>query len=88
MQADRLQPILDVAVARFEREQALREELRNAHTKLVERKVIERAKGFLMQQKGVSEDEAFRLLRKLAMDRNAKLLEVAQQVVDVAKLLG
>ena len=88
MQADRLQPILDVAVARFEREQALREELRNAHTKLVERKVVERAKGFLMQQKGVSEDEAFRLLRKLAMDRNAKLPEVAQQVVDVAKLLG
>jgi hypothetical protein len=72
MQADRLQPILDVAVARFEREQALREELRDAQTKLVERKVVERAKGFLMQQKGVSEDEAFRLLRKLAMDRNAK----------------
>lgn len=88
IQADRLQPILDVAVARFEREQALREELRDAQTKLVERKVIERAKGFLMQQKGVSEDEAFRLLRKLAMDRNTKLLDVAQQIVDVAKLLG
>lgn len=87
MQADRLQPILDVAVARFEREQALREELREAQTKLVERKVIERAKGFLMQQKGVSEDEAFRMLRKLAMDRNARLLDVAQQIVDVAKLL-
>lgn len=88
MQADRLQPILDVAVARFEREQALREELREAQTKLVERKVIERAKGFLMQQKGVSEDEAFRMLRKLAMNRNAKLLDIARQVVDVAKLLG
>jgi response regulator NasT len=88
MQPERLRPILEVAVARFEREQALREELRDAQTKLAERKVIERAKGFLMQQKGVSEDEAYRLLRKLAMDRNAKLLEVAQQVVDVAKLLG
>ncbi|HEX9301478.1 MAG TPA: ANTAR domain-containing protein [Casimicrobiaceae bacterium] len=88
MQPERLQPILEVAVARFEREQALREELRDAQTKLAERKVIERAKGFLMQQKGVSEDEAYRLLRKLAMDRNAKLLDVAQQVVDVAKLLG
>lgn len=88
IQADRLQPILDVAVARFEREQALREELRDAQTKLVERKVIERAKGFLMQQKGMSEDDAFRLLRKLAMDRNTKLLDVAQQIVDVAKLLG
>ena len=88
IQADRLQPILDVAVARFAHEQALREELRDAQTKLVERKVIERAKGILMQQKGVSEEEAFRLLRTLAMDRNAKLLDVAQQVVDVAKLLG
>ena len=88
IQADRLQPILDVAVARFEREQALREELRGAQTKLAERKVIERAKGFLMQQKGVSEDEAFRLLRKLAMDRNTKVLDVAQQIVEVAKLLG
>ena len=88
MQAERLQPILEVAIARFEREQALREELREAQSKLVERKVVERAKGFLMQQKGISEEEAFRLLRKLAMDRNAKLLDVAQQVVDVAKLLS
>ena len=88
IQADRLQPILDVAVARFEREQALREELRDAQTKLIERKVIERAKGILMQQKGVSEEEAFRLLRKLAMDRNTKVLDIARQIVDVAKLLG
>jgi response regulator NasT len=88
IQADRLQPILDVAVARFAQEQALREELREAQTRLVERKVIERAKGILMEQKGVSEEEAYRLLRKLAMDRNARLLEVAQQVIDISKLLG
>ena len=88
IQAERLQPILDVAVARFAHEQALREELRDAQTKLVERKVIERAKGILMEQKGVSEEQAFRLLRKLAMDKNAKLLDVAQQVVDIAKLLS
>ena len=72
MQPDRLQPILDVAVARFEQERALREELRDAQTKLVERKVIERAKGILMKQKGVGEEEAYRLMRKLAMDRNAQ----------------
>ena len=88
MQPDRPQPILDVAVARFEQEQALRDELREAQSKLAERKVIERAKGFLMEQKNISEEEAYRLLRKLAMDRNAKLLDVAQQVIDVAKLLG
>ena len=88
IQAERLQPILDVAVARFEHEQALRGELRDAQTKLVERKTIERAKGILMKQKGVTEEQAFRLLRTLAMDKNAKLLDVAQQVVDVAKLLS
>ena len=88
IQAERLQPILEVAVARFEREQALREELRDVQTKLAARKVIERAKGILMQQKGVSEEEAFRLLRKLAMDRNARLLDVAQSVLDVTSLLG
>ena len=87
IQAERLQPILDVAVARFAHEQALRHELRDAQTKLVERKVIERAKGILMEQKGVTEEQAYRLLRTLAMDKNAKLLDVAQQVVDVAKLL-
>jgi len=78
IQAERLQPILDVAVARFTHEQALRDELRDAQTKLVERKVIERAKGILMKQKGVSEEQAFRMLRTLAMDRHAKLLDVAQ----------
>ena len=61
---------------------------RSAQTKLAERKVIERAKGIVMKQKGVAEDEAYRLMRKLAMDRNARLLDVAQQVIDVADLLG
>jgi response regulator NasT len=88
IQADRLQGILDVAIARFAQEQALREELQAAQTKLADRKVIDRAKGILMAQKHVSEEEAYRLLRKLAMDRNAKLLDVAQQVIDVAKLLS
>jgi len=88
IQADRLQPILDVALARFEQERELREELHAARSKLADRKVIDRAKGILMAQKRVTEDEAYRLLRKLAMDRNAKLLDVAQQVIDVARLLG
>jgi response regulator NasT len=85
---ERLQSILDVAVARFAQDQALREELREAHEKLAERKTIERAKGFLMEQKNVSEEEAYRLLRKLAMDRNLKMLDVARHVIDVARLLS
>jgi len=88
MQPERLRPILEVAVARFEQDRALRDELKSAQERLVERKVIERAKGILQQQKGVSEDEAFRLMRKLAMDRNRKLLDVAQQIIDVSDLLA
>jgi response regulator NasT len=86
MQADRLKPILDVAVARFEQEQALREELKDAHDKLAERKLVERAKGILMRDKGVAEDEAFRMMRKLAMDRSRRLADVAQQIIDIAEM--
>src|SRR5213078_2524512 len=68
MQPERLQPILDVAVARFEQERLLRDELKSMHERLAERKVIERAKGILMQQRGVSDDEAFQLMRRFAMD--------------------
>jgi response regulator NasT len=85
---ERLQPILDVAVARFTQDQALRAELKDTQGRLAERKVIERAKGIVMRQKGIDEEEAFQLMRKLAMDRNRKLQEVAQQIIDVAELLG
>ena len=88
MQAERLRPILEVAQARFAADRALREELREAQSRLAERKIIERAKGLVMQRKNVSEEDAYRLLRKLAMDRNQRLLQVAQQIVDVVDMLG
>jgi len=88
MQPERLRPILDVAVARFEQDRALRDELRSTQERLAERKLIERAKGLVMKQKGVDEEEAYRVMRKLAMDRNRKLLDVAQQIIDVSDLLS
>jgi two-component system, response regulator / RNA-binding antiterminator len=84
----RLQPIMRVAMERFESDQKLRAELSNTKRTLAERKVVERAKGILMQQKAMSEDQAFTALRKLAMERGIRLGEAAQQVVDVASLLG
>ena len=87
MRSERIRPILEVALARFEQDRALREELRDAQSRLAERKVIEKAKGLLMAQRGCSEEEAYRGLRKLAMDRNLRLADIAQQVIDVAKLL-
>jgi response regulator NasT len=85
---DRIRPILHVAMARFQHEQALREQLASARTELQERKLVDRAKGLLMQRQGLSEQEAYQRLRKTAMDKGLKLAEVAQRVLDVADLLG
>jgi len=84
---ERLKPIMDAAIARFEEFKALRLELTEANTKLSERKVIEKAKGLLMKRRGVDEDEAYRLLRNMAMEQNVKLAVLAEQVVQAAKLL-
>lgn len=85
---DRIRPILDVAMARFQHEQQLRRELADARSELQERKVIDRAKGLLMQRQGLSEQGAYEKLRKTAMDRGLKLGDVAQRILDVADLLA
>jgi response regulator NasT len=95
LQAERIRPILDVAMARFEQEQALRRELADTRnelnelsTALQDRKVIDRAKTLLMQRQQLSEEAAYAKLRKTAMDKNLKIVEVAQRMLDVADLLG
>ena len=85
---DRVRPVLEVAMARFRHEESLRRELADARTQLHDRKVIDRAKGFLMKRQGVSEEEAYGLLRKAAMDKGIKVADIAQRIVDVAGLLG
>ena len=84
----RLAPIMRVAIERFEADQRLRAELVDTKAKLEERKLVERAKGILMSQRQASEEEAFALLRSLAMQRGIRLGEAARQVIDVAALLG
>lgn len=84
----RIRPILDVAMARFEHEQGLRRELSDARTELKDRKVIDRAKGLLMQRQGLSEQAAYEKLRKAAMDKGLRLGDVAQRMLDMADLLG
>jgi response regulator NasT len=85
--AQRVQPIIDVAMARFEALQSLRDELEDTQTQLADRKRIDRAKGILIKQKQMSEEQAYQWLRKMAMDENLKLAEVADQVIRAAKLL-
>jgi response regulator NasT len=84
----RVKSIIDVAVARFEDFQNLREQLAQANLKLSERKLVERAKGILMRSRGLDEEAAYGLLRKFAMDRKLRMSEVAQQLIDAADLLG
>jgi response regulator NasT len=92
LDSSRVNSIVEVACARFEeyqREfQRLKIELAEANLKLSERKQVERAKGLLMQSRGLSEDDAYHALRKLAMSKKLRLGDVAQQVIDTAELLG
>ena len=85
---ERIRPILDVAMARFQHEQALRTQLAEARSELADRKVIDRAKGLLMQRQGLTEPQAYDKLRRTAMDKGLKVVEVAQRILDVADLLG
>ena len=84
----RVKPILDVAIARFREYQALKNELELTKSTLAERKVIDKAKGILMKHRGISEDDAYKELRKLAMDRNKKIVEIARDIISVTDLLG
>lgn len=102
LSSERIRPILDVAMARFQHEQGLRQELAETRTELQQqsaelqarmaelqdRKVIDRAKGLLMQRQNLTEQAAYDKLRKTAMDKNLRLADVAQRMLDVADLLG
>ncbi len=86
--ADRIRPILDVAMARFEHEQRLRHELAQARSELAGRKLVDRAKALLMQRQGLTEPQAYERLRRAAMDKGLKIADVAQRLLDMADLLG
>jgi response regulator NasT len=79
--------ILDVAMARFEYEEGLRAERDQAKSDLQDRTTIDRAKALLMKRQGLTEDQAFSKLRKVAMDKGLKMGEVAQRMLDMADLL-
>lgn len=85
--AERLDSLVEVAIAQFEEFQTLRAELDDANRKLSERIVVDKAKGLLMKARGLDEEAAYHALRKLAMERGRKLANVARDVVDMASLL-
>lgn len=83
----RVRSIVNIAIARFRNFHRLRTERDEARSALADRKIIDRAKGVLMQERGLSEEEAYRNLRKLAMDQGKRLVDVARQLLTFAELL-
>ena len=88
LKKERVKPILDMAVSRFRAFSRMERELQDARSELQGRRTIDQAKRLLMQARGVSEDEAYHLMRRSAMDQNRKLSEIAQSIVSAASLLG
>jgi response regulator NasT len=87
LSAGRVRPVLEVAMSRFELMQKLRADLQKAQSDLASRKAIDRAKGLLMQERGLSEDQAYKLLRKLAMDTGRPMGAVANDLLTFAGVL-
>ena len=87
LKKERVKAVLDMAISRFKAFNDLREELDRAKQALDERKVVERAKGILMKERGLTEEAAYALLRKAAMSDNKRVVEIAQAVITAAGLL-
>ena len=87
LQKDRIKPVLETAIARFKMVTKMQSELDAAKQALADRKTIDRAKGLLIRARNITEDEAYNLLRKTAMDQGRKVIDVASALVTAAELL-
>lgn len=87
LQKDRIKPVLETAIARFQVTSQMQSELKAAKQALADRKTLDRAKGLLMRARGISEEEAYSLIRRTAMDQNRKVADVASALVTAAELL-
>ena len=88
IQTQRVRPILEAAIATFDHYQKLHTKLKSKKTELENRIIIDRAKGLLMQQRELDEPQAYQLMRKSAMDQKLKMVEVAQNMINMAELFG
>jgi two-component system, response regulator / RNA-binding antiterminator len=87
LKKERIKPILDLAISRFNAFSKLQDELDRTKSALEERKIIDRAKGIVMKLKGLTEEEAYVLLRSTAMREKKKIGEIAQSIITAAELL-
>ena len=86
--ARKIRPVIELSIERFKEMRSLQTELDETKNRLEERKVIEKAKGILMQRKNISEDTAYQSLRKLAMEQNKKLVDVARGTIELSDLFS
>ncbi|WP_176084713.1 ANTAR domain-containing response regulator [Martelella sp. HB161492] len=87
LKKERVKPILDMAISRFNAFSRMAQELEEARSQLENRKVIDRAKAIIMNSRGLDEAEAYGMLRRAAMDQNRKIVEIAQSLIMTASLL-
>lgn len=85
---ERIKPVLDLAISRFNAFSRLHTELETAKAALAERKLVDRAKGILMKRNGIDEEEAYKLLRRTAMNQNRTIGEIARAIVTAAEILS
>lgn len=88
LKKERVKPILDTAISRFNAFSRLREELAEARSQLAERKIIDRAKGILMRTRGMTEEQAYAALRTTAMKQSRRIAQIAESLVTAAGLLA
>lgn len=88
LKQERVKPVLDMAISRFNAFSRMARELDEVRTELGNRKLIDRAKGILMKTRGLSEADAYALMRKTAMNQNRKITEIAQSLITAAGLLA
>ncbi len=88
LKKERVKPIMDMAISRFNAFSRLTRELEEARSALEDRKLIEQAKAILIKTRGLSEPEAYALLRSTAMNQNRRMVDIAQSLVTAASLLG
>lgn len=88
IEVQRIRPIIDAAIATFDQFQLLQKQLDVTQRELNRNKQMDRAKRILMKQRSIGEDEAYRFMRKSAMDRKQKIEDIAQQITDAAELIG
>jgi two-component system, response regulator / RNA-binding antiterminator len=88
LRQERVKSILDMAITRFNAFSNMQRELEEARSELEGRRLVDRAKAILMKSRGLTEDEAYKLLRKTAMNQNRKIGEIAQSLITAAGLLG